>query len=377
MSKKPRIAIIGGGIFGASCARELAGSAEVVLFERNGELLAQATWANQYRHHYGYHYHQSEATALQCKETRADFEHVWGKAILHDFPSYYCVAKGAQKITLQQLKEFYRRHELPYTEEWPPEEFLNPDEIVGCIKTSEPVYDYPELRNIIREELNRLGVAVRLGSEVLEGKIEHGEKIFTIREGNAVYTDAFDYAINATYAYFNVFCGWFGFLQKALDFYLKELLFIRLPNTRPMGITVMDKFVTILPTDRRGGFSVGDVLKSVHDTKLSAYLPPWTAEDMRRLASHKEEMLAGNVQFVPILGMVTDSETRWSVMPRSASSSTQDDRLTTITAHGNGCFSVLSGKIISAVAAARKISYMITQEMTGAHTYAPGNHEIP
>ena len=59
---RPRVAIIGGGIFGATCALILGERFSVTLFERHSDLLMEATRANQYRHHAGYHYPRSLET---------------------------------------------------------------------------------------------------------------------------------------------------------------------------------------------------------------------------------------------------------------------------------------------------------------------------
>lgn len=61
-SEKPRIAVIGGGIFGTNCAIELSPGSDVTLFEKNDDICTEASKYNQYRHHWGYHYPRSQET---------------------------------------------------------------------------------------------------------------------------------------------------------------------------------------------------------------------------------------------------------------------------------------------------------------------------
>ena len=65
--KKPRVAIIGAGIFGANCAIELGKSCDVTLFERNNDIMLEASFINQYRHHWGYHYPRSDKTVQDIR----------------------------------------------------------------------------------------------------------------------------------------------------------------------------------------------------------------------------------------------------------------------------------------------------------------------
>lgn len=356
MFKKPKIAIIGGGIFGVSAARELAQFAAVTLFERRNDIFGEATRANQNRHHHGYHYHQSDETVEQCRAAKADFESVWGAGILNGFPSYFAIAKQSLKLTPEAFKLFCRKHDLPYEEAWPSADLLNRSEIAACFKTSEPVYDYALLKSLAKKELGLCGADLRLCHEVIGGKITNGEKIFTISGAGVNYTEAFDYAINVTYANFNVFCNWLGFPRQAIDFRLKELLLIRIPGLSPVGITVMDNFITLLPANRQSIFTLGDVVKSMHTSKSSLGGMPWTEKEMAQLQSHRRGLIEGDIHFIPIFSKAEFLESIWTVLPVKPRPDNADNRLTEVINHGQGCWSVFGGKIITSVTAAKQIA---------------------
>jgi len=359
--QQTKIAVIGGGVFGVSVARELASFANVTLFERNDDIFGEATMVNQNRHHYGYHYHQSGETVEQCKIAKKDFEAVWGGAILKDFPSYYCVAKKDSALTPDEFKNFCKKYNLFYKEELPSADFLNHDEISACFKTFEPVYDPFTFKSLAKKELYERGVDMRVRHEVKSGKIVNGKKAMTIKHESNTYAEEFDYIINATYTNINVFCAWFDFPRLKIDFRLKELLYIHIPQLQPVGITIMDKFVSVLPVDNKGLFSLGDVIKSFHEKKISSGGVPWTKEDLAHIPSNRKDLLEGNFHFMPILAQARLVEAKWTVLPIKTWLTNDDNRTTEIISYGQGCWSVLGGKIITSVNTAKKIANLIRE----------------
>lgn len=360
----PKIAVIGGGIYGISIARELASFTHVTLLERNDDIFSEASLVNQNRHHYGYHYHQSDETAQECITAKKDFEDIWGGALLHNFPSFWCVAKKATTITPDEFRNFCKKYNLFYKEEWPSEELLNRDEISTCFKTFEPVYEPSAFKALAKKELQKHGIDVRVRHDVKNGRIVNGKKVMTIKHGDTMYTESFDHVINATYTNINVFCAWFGFPPLKIDFRLKELLYIHIPKQQAIGITVMDKFVSVLPVDGKGLFSLGDVVKSFHEKKISSSGVPWTKKDLLHIPSHQKDLLEGNVHFMPILSNAKLVDAKWTVLPVKTWLTNDDDRTPEILSHGQGCWSVLGGKIITSVTTAKKIAKAIrdTQE---------------
>ena len=73
-NRTPKIAVIGGGIFGTAAAIALSKLGRVHLFEQHPSLLQEASYANQYRHHWGYHYPRSRETVEESQEARSSFE---------------------------------------------------------------------------------------------------------------------------------------------------------------------------------------------------------------------------------------------------------------------------------------------------------------
>ena len=87
--------IIGGGFFGCGLAVFLKKSQgnNVVVLERETELLQRASYANQARVHNGYHYPRSILTALRCRVNFPRFVEDYKECIFSEFEKYYAVGK--------------------------------------------------------------------------------------------------------------------------------------------------------------------------------------------------------------------------------------------------------------------------------------------
>ncbi|HCM67642.1 MAG TPA: hypothetical protein DIS62_01390, partial [Candidatus Kerfeldbacteria bacterium] len=144
---KPRVAIIGGGIFGATCALILGERFSVTLFERHSDLLMEATRANQYRHHAGYHYPRSPMTIKEIQETAGDFEDFYLRIIDSSAPSYYCIAKDGSLVSPSDFLRVCEQFGLLHDTANPPPEMLNRESVSLCVKTSEKVYNYITLKS--------------------------------------------------------------------------------------------------------------------------------------------------------------------------------------------------------------------------------------
>lgn len=355
--KRKRVGVIGGGIFGVAAAIVLGERFDVTVFERHDALLAEATYANQYRHHHGYHYPRSAETVAQCAAARKDFEDVFGEAIVRDFPAYYAVARDGSRTTPEDFLAFCERHHLEHTIDYPDSEFLRRERVSLSVRTTEPVYDHAALRAVAARELARRRVEIRLTHAVVRVRLAgDSHKVLTVRAGGQVYEDAYDYAVNATYANVNAFCEWLGVPGLPLEFRLKEIVVVALPTATRVAVTVVDgPFVTLVPMGRSALFTLGDVPRSIHDVRQSSGGEPWTTAEIARVPSRWREILRADAAFVPLVERARYVRSLWSTLPVRPDADATDARPTEVIAHGNGCWSVFEGKIITCVSAARTI----------------------
>ncbi len=357
MTDKPKALIIGGGIFGLSAAIELARFCDVTVFEQTSDIMMGGTYGNQYRHHLGYHYPRSKETVAQCLAAQDDFFSVWGGAVIGGFPAYYAVAKEGSKVSADAFLSFCKEMGLPRDIAYPEEEFLNRTVVDICIKTGESVYDLLKLRSIAREKMQTRGVALRLHHRVVGGRRgEGGEKFLLVTDGHKSFEERGDIIVNAMYANHNLFLQWFGFSHPPLEFRLKELPVVRLPTQTRVSVTIMDgPFLTLVPMAEISVFTLGDVPRSICEIRFSDGGIPWTKEEIESRTSRFHEMKEANPFYIPIIAKAHRLHSMFTILPILPNSDVTDERLTAVTSHGEGLWSVFEGKIVTCVRAAKEV----------------------
>lgn len=366
-NRKPKIAIIGGGIFGTTCALILGKRYQVDLFERHSDILSEASRKNQYRHHIGFHYPRSPEMIKEIKAATSDFTSFYKNAIVYDFPSYYGVAKDGSKISAKDFLRNCRKLKIWYKKEYPPAEFLNPDTVDVCVRTREAIYDYDKLKRFIKNRINNSrNISLNLNQKVLGARFsKDSQKILTIKSGKKIKHETFDYVINATYANYNGFCDWLGFPKKKFEFRLKEIIVIRLNVNQKYAITIVDgPFATLVPTARKNIFTFGDVPLSVHESYIQKSQVSLMEKKLKKLKSRWPEMRERCVKWIPIIRGAEYLESMFVILPVDLLAKSADIRPTDVMNHGQGCFSILSGKIITCVSAAKNIFEEIQSNWT-------------
>jgi predicted dehydrogenase/glycine/D-amino acid oxidase-like deaminating enzyme len=357
----PRAAIIGGGIFGSSCALEMARYCDVVLAERHSELLTEASANNQLRHHSGFHYPRSLETLQEILSCRAEFDSVYGPAVVRNVGSYYCTSARAKEITGERYLGFCRENRLPFSVQAPPAGLVEPSRISLSLSTDEQVLDITRLREMIRTRLqNTERLEIRMKTEVVSGEFgSRGEKRLRFRTGNRTKIESFDYLINATYANSNIISGWFGFPVRRLRFDLCEMLLLEIPMPN-LSITILDApFVSLMSTGQNNQF----LLYQVHDAVMKSLvtedgLPPYWSQ----IQSNRLNVMRHATEYLPILRDARYLGSRYGNRVVTAFNEDYDGRPTVITRHGFGCWSVLGGKIATCVSNAREIALQIFPE---------------
>lgn len=350
MQPRPTVGIIGAGIFGTTCALRLASRYDVTMFESQDDIMGGASWGNHSRHHYGYHYSRSPETVIQCQESQSSFQALYGDAVVHDVVAYYGVAREGSRTTAEEYLAFCDRHGLPYEFEYPAEEYLCRDKIALSLRVPEPALDYWDLKRIVKSRLAAGGaIELKLGHEVVGGHITgNGQKRLEVRHGASTSTADVDVLINASFYDINTVLGWFGFGRRRFQYDIKELAIVSLPTDLRLALTVMDgPFCTIVPMGRSGRFLLGHVAESVLARNVSATTP-----ERMRPPSRWPAIRDASAEYFPFVrraGFEGSMFTRIVVDPESAA---DDARVSEITPHGHGCWTVFSAKIVSCVSVA-------------------------
>ncbi len=353
--RKPKIAIIGGGVFGATAAIELRKLGQVHLFERGADFMEGASYVNQYRHHMGYHYPRSKETVQESQEAKPAFEAVYGKAVVRHFPAFYCVSRLKSKISAENYLKFCRTNHLPFTRCYPSHDFLDRKKVSLCIKTGEPIYDYDQLKQNIKSHISHHGgISVHFGSCVYGGGLQkNGTKYLKVKQNRKKHKISFDFIVNATYARMNEFAHWFAFPIKPLRMDLVELVFLHLPIL-PIALTIMDgEFPTLVATGTPRIFTLGHVRESLSKSCVppDGLVPQW-----QQPKSNWHQIVSECRKWFPILQFAEYIESRFVVRAVNAYREHDDARPSDIIKHGFGCWSLFGGKVITAVTTARSIA---------------------
>lgn len=351
----PRVAVIGGGIFGATCALELAQSCDIVLFERHANLMTEVSYNNQFRHHSGFHYARSYDTIQEIKAARNDFESRYRETVVSKFPAYYCTSATGVEIPAERYRAACQSNGLNFTIQAPPEVVLDPTTVSLCLRTDEAVYDITRFRRLVAARLaDSSSIDVRLGTEVVSGVLlPDTRKRLTFSGPDGTREESFDFLINATYANRNLVSKWFGFPLAPLRFDLYELLLLRLPIEQ-ICVTVLDgPFTSLVGTGEEGDFLLSHIHQSVlKSTVPDDGMPPRWGE----IRSNRRNILRHASRYLPILAKAEVIESRCATRAVSAYAKDFDARPTVVSDHGFGCWSVLGGKIITCVTNALEIA---------------------
>ena len=151
-----KVAIAGAGIYGSTIAIRLAEQGhDVHLFDPLG-ILRAASVINQYRIHSGYHYPRSPETIRETLEARAEFLDTFAPAIVQNSRHYYAIPKEGSQTPPDLFERVMAQYKLvcwPCRPEWMDFGFID-----KCYKVEEHIYDPDVLRDVVTSRIQSLGI---------------------------------------------------------------------------------------------------------------------------------------------------------------------------------------------------------------------------
>jgi len=339
MTKKSKIAIAGAGVYGATTAIRLAGQGhEVHLFDPLGVLNA-ASGINQFRIHSGYHYPRSPETIEETMGARAEFLETFAPAIVRNSRHYYAIPHEGSQTPPELFEHVMAEHNIPL---WPCRpEWMNFDFIDKCYEVEEQIYD-PE---ILREELTRQIEALRIR--------RHNHEFRQDMRGD------YDFIVWATYG-----LGPSRGLFKSVKYQVAEKILIELPpQLRGISLVVVDgPFTAFDPYGSSERSMWGSAKHSNHWTTTDPDEP--IPEQFRGLLngprfepiswSRHEAMRKDAMLTVPASAEAKYLGSRFTI--RVVENNPKEDRRTLyVQETAPGEIHIFSGKVVSAVKAARLV----------------------
>ena len=357
------VAIIGGGIFGIMVALRLAERGLLVtIFEKNKDILLGASYINQYRMHMGYHYPRSKETAKSSYNSYKAFCNIFKECIVDNFNHYYCIAKHGSLTSNKQYKEFCDWLGLPYVKEFPTAISISQDEVELCIKVPEKLYDPNILRDSLKSLLkNQDRIRVLLSTEVIN--IIKNDKGFEVhsKNGDRIIKEDYGVIVNTTYSNINKIAKMAGFKTREYQYELCEVVVVEVPWTRRTGCAIFDgQFFGILPLGFSEKYVLCDVELSVLERSYGE-LPEfkfdaeyYDQEDVR--AERFKRYIEKSKKYIKEMENCKYLYSMYITKILLSDKEYDDARLTEILYYGNGFWSILSGKVSTAIPTSEKIA---------------------
>jgi FAD dependent oxidoreductase len=335
---RARIAVTGAGIYGATTALRLAARGHhVTLFDPLG-IMQAASAINQYRVHSGYHYPRSPETIAETLEARKEFVAEFGAAIVRNSRHYYAIPREGSRTSPEEYEQVMARHGLTLRECRP--EWMNFEFIARCYEVDENIYDPALLKTLIEARLQATAIT------------------FERREFLPEMRGDYDFVVWATYgmgASSNVFA--------IAKYQVAEKILIELPRElRAVALVIVDgPFTAFDPYGDSRHSLFGSAKHTNHwtTTDSAATIPEIYARRLNLASftpaedSHFESMRDDCALAVPSAREAKYIGSRFTV--RVVENNPQDRRILYVQDSGPGEIHIFSGKVVSAVKAARLV----------------------
>jgi len=342
-----KIAVAGAGIYGATIAIRLAEKGHHVrLFDPLG-ILRAASAINQYRIHSGYHYPRSPETISETLEARAEFTTAFEPAIVRNSRHYYAIPKAGSQTSPDLFEKVMAQYAL-FCRSCRPE-WMNFGFIDKCYEVDEQIYDPEILRDLVTSRIQSL-------------RIPFEQCAFTpqMRPG-------YDFVVWATYG-----LGPSRGLFKIAKYQVAEKILIELPRAlRGISLVVVDgPFTAFDPYGSSARSLFGSAKNTNHWTTTDPFeqIPEPYASLLNRPAfeplplslSRFDAMRIDSALAVPASIDAVYLGSRFTI--RVVENNPQQDRRTLyVQEAAPGEFHIFSGKVVSAVKAARIVCEKIAK----------------
>jgi hypothetical protein len=348
-----KIAVIGGGIFGVTAAIRLAKNHNVDLFEKNSDILQNASGINQYRLHRGYHYPRSTDTALSSLKSEILFRNEFAEAIIDHFDHYYCISKYDSLTSRNEYLDFCREINLDFKEV--NLDVVNNSNISLTIKAKECLFDPNILKMICWQKLKSKKVNVFLNNFVTED-------IFNL----------YDKVIVSTYANTNFLLKHFPNFIQDFQFEICEKPIVTLPSAMDnKSIVIMDgPFMCVDPFGHSNQFVLGNVVHAIHHTNTGQL--PEISKDFESvlnkgiiknppITNFKKFQESGS-DFFPLFEKASHVGSMFTIRTVLPKIEDTDARPTIVRKISDNVISIFSGKIGNCVAASHQVEKMIENQ---------------
>ena len=340
----PTVAVVGAGIFGITTALKLdQAGLNVTLYDKNTDILQNASSINQYRIHRGYHYPRSKDTAISAKEGTLRFLQEYD-CLSKPSQHYYCIASNKSLIDAEQYKSFLNEVQLEYRAINPSE--INTSGVDLAVEVDEQLFNPYKLKEICLNKISQSKVKTKLGT------------VYT-RKLNTQY----DYVINCTYSALNEVLDTKH--QQDYQYEVCEKPVLKLPEQyRGKSIVIMDgPFTCIDPLADTDYHVMGNVVHAIHHTNVGR--KPVIPSELRQLLNRGivpspsitniDKFIQSALTFFSGLDQAEHIGSMYTIRTVLPCRDHDDARPSIVKKHSEKLYTLFSGKISTCVDSANEL----------------------
>jgi len=247
--------IVGAGVFGLTSAIALSHNGyDVVVREKEDDLMKGASSINQYRLHKGYHYPRSIETAQECQRGLQTFKRKYESSVVNgNIQHLYSISSEDSLVSGDEYKNFLEKVGLEYYEREP---------MPNCdltIQANEELFNPEQLILSLHKKLYSSGIKVYVNSEV-----------------KSLDEEKFDVAVIATYSQINQLID----EKKEYQFEVCEKPVVKLPKIfENLSVVIMDGPFMCLDPYVNDSHVLGNVVHAIHETNIGT--KPIVSEELK------------------------------------------------------------------------------------------------
>jgi len=250
--------VIGAGIFGLCIALKLKREGlDVIILEKNDNILLEASKCNHNRIHFGFHYPRCINTAIQSKEGYELFRDIFKNSIISQFKNYYLIEKKS-KVNSIDYELFCKRLNVYYEKNKYPDINMDFSDIENSFLTKEPIFDYNQMKSILLKKIKENNIKI----------------LFNTTVDNINQLKQYKNIINCSYVNLNKINDIFNIPLIKLKIQDVIIPILELSQNK-IGLTVMDgEYCSLLPKgNEKNTFLLYNVKYSVIRSKECYYVP--------------------------------------------------------------------------------------------------------
>jgi hypothetical protein len=357
-----KIAVIGAGIFGLETASQLSTNGNVVsIFERNSDILSEATSNSIMRLHLGLHYPRDLETAIQSLNGYKLFVQKFSECVNLSFPNYYAISNELSKINETHFAEFIIKSGI----EVQPIPIQNlailgaaTNKISSAWVCKEGVIDMVKIRKHYKNELVS-NKNLYLNTEIIG--MEKIDNIWQLTDYKGNKYD-FDFIVRATYGLDRISSTSVNLQNREFEFHKTLILEVEIDKPQ-FGLTVIDgDFITILPKGFGGTFLLYGPKPSVLERFIgNSYPSEWDRDGYFDYESGQEMLLERFNTWFPGIAKVKVINRFHTVRSIQPNVSKTDQRVSRVELKSDGFIDIWSGKIDHCIQIGTQVVEMVNQ----------------